>query len=256
LNKRQRIQKILSARGIASRRKAEKMILEGRVCINGIKATIGQSATPEIDKITVDGIELDTEPEHVYLMLNKPAGYLTTVDDDRGRKTVMELIRDAGTRIYPIGRLDLNTEGLLLFTNDGNFANEIMHPSFNKQKTYLVNIRGDITTAVELLRKPIIIDDYTVCATAVEIVNKTENTGTIKIEIAEGRNRQIRKMCTACNLTVKSLKRISIGSLELGTLKPGHWRYLTDEEVEYEQNQHSFGRPIRSRKKYSSKKNS
>jgi len=227
----ERIQKILSAHGVVSRREAERLIAAGRVCINGIKASIGQSAVPGRDLITVDGFQPAEKPDHVYLMLNKPKGCITAVTDDRGRKTVMELVKDVGIRIYPIGRLDFNTEGLLLFTNDGDFANKIMHPSFNKQKTYLVNVRGDIDAAIELLRKPIEIDGHTVRAADVESVDRKDNTGTLKITIVEGRNRQIRKMCNACGLTVKSLKRISIGSLELGTLKRGHWRYLSDNEV-------------------------
>jgi 23S rRNA pseudouridine2605 synthase len=231
LNKPERIHKILSAFGIASRREAEKMIAEGRVYVNGSVAALGQSATPKIDLITVDGVEIYERPENVYLMLNKPVGYITTVNDDRGRKTVMDLVKDAGSRIYPIGRLDLTSEGLLLFTNDGNFANKIMHPSFDKKKTYLVEVRGDVETALKLLRKPMEIDNHTICAFTVEEIKKTSNTGTLKITITEGRNRQIRKMCNFCNLTVKSLKRISIGQLELDNLQTGHWRYLTDEEV-------------------------
>ena len=226
-----RIQKVLSAHGAASRREAERMISEGRVSINGIIATIGQGVDPEHDLITIDGIKIAEKPDHVYLMLNKPKGYLTTVTDDRGRKTVMELVKDAGSRIYPVGRLDLNSEGLLLFTNDGEFANKVMHPSYNKQKSYLVEAQGDIGTAIELLRKPLKIDDRIVCAVSVELVDASSNRGVLKITIVEGRNRQIRKMCTACGLMVKSLKRILIGSLELGTLKTGCWRYLTDDEV-------------------------
>jgi len=227
----ERIHKILSACGVASRREAERLITEGRVYVNGIKATIGQNVIRGFDLITVDGTPIAEKPEHIYLMLNKPRGYITTVTDDRSRKTVMELVKDASTRIYPIGRLDLNSEGLLLFTNDGYFANKVMHPSNNKQKTYLVEVRGDITTAVELLQKPIEIDNHTVHALNVDIESKKKNGGTLKIAIAEGRNRQIRKMCTACGLTVKSLKRISIGALELSNLKSGSWRYLTDDEV-------------------------
>jgi 23S rRNA pseudouridine2605 synthase len=232
LSKPERIHKILSAFGIASRREAEVMIAEGRVCINGIKAVIGQSVTPGHDTITVDGIEMSEKPGHVYLMLNKPKGYITTVTDDRGRKTVMQLVEDAVTRVYPVGRLDLNTEGLLLLTNDGEFANKIMHPSYNKPKTYLVEARGDIDKALELLRKPIEIDNHTVRAISVDLESKKAGIGgVLKITIAEGRNRQIRKMCTACGLTVKSLKRISICALELGSLKLGHWRNLTNDEV-------------------------
>jgi len=232
LSKPERIHKILSAFGIASRREAEVMITGGRVCINGIIAETGQSVTPGLDTITVDGIEISEKPDHVYLMLNKPKGFITTVTDDRGRRTVMDLVKDADSRIYPIGRLDLNSEGLLLFTNDGEFANKIMHPSYNKPKTYLVEVRGNIDAALELLRKPITIDNHTVCATSVDLENRKAGIGGIlKITIAEGRNRQIRKMCTACGLTVKSLKRISIGSLKLDTLKTGHWRHLTDNEI-------------------------
>jgi 23S rRNA pseudouridine2605 synthase len=207
------------------------MILEGRVFINGITAKTGQSACPEVDLITVDGTALVKKPDHIYLMLNKPRGYLTTVTDDRGRNTVMELVNDAGSRVYPVGRLDFNSEGLLLLTNDGDFANKIMHPSFSKQKTYLVEVRGDIDLAIELLRKPITIDDHTVCAAGVDLESKNGNSGVLKVTIVEGRNRQVRKMCNACGLTVKSLKRILIGPLELGNLKTGNWRYLTYDEL-------------------------
>jgi len=230
VKKPERIQKILSAYGVTSRREAERLIAEGHVSVNGIMAIIGQSATPGLDKITVDGVEITAKPDFIYLMLNKPKGCLTTVTDDRGRKTVMDLVKDAGTRIYPVGRLDFNSEGLLLFTNDGSFANKIMHPSFDKYKTYLVDARGDVETALDLLRKPIKIDDHIVCAVSVDVESKKGNDGGIfRITIAEGRNRQIRKMCNACGLVVKSLKRIAIGQLELGNLKCGHWRYLTDE---------------------------
>jgi len=227
----ERLQKILSAYGIASRRKAEQLILDGRVSVNNITATLGQRAEVDRDVITVDGVPLTTKSKNVYIVLNKPSGYLTTVSDDFGRKTVMELVSDANTKIYPIGRLDLNTEGLLIFTNDGDFANKIMHPSFNLQKTYIANVRGGVEKAVELMRKPIVIDSHSVHAVRVDLLTSNSAGGTLKITISEGRNRQIRKMCIACGVTVKSLKRVSVGALELGDLKLGKWRFLSESEI-------------------------
>ena len=227
----ERIQKILSAFGIASRREAERMIISGRVCINNTRATLGQSATVGVDLITVDGVPLAAKSEHIYLMLNKPCGYITTVSDMRGRKTVMELITGLNSRVYPVGRLDKDTEGLLLFTNDGNFANLVMHPSFDIQKTYEVEVSGDVVRAVELLQKPVLIDKFTVQALSVKLIQPFDNGGIIRITISEGKNRQVRKMCKASGVMVKSLKRISIGSLNLGDLKRGNWRFLTKEEV-------------------------
>jgi len=228
----ERLQKILSAHAIASRREAERMILAGRVYVNGVPATIGQSARYGIDSITVDGKPLKDVDEHVYLMLNKPRGYITTVSDDRGRKTVMELLANVGVKVYPAGRLDMDSEGLLLFTNDGEFANKIMHPSFEKQKVYEVEVNGDINTAVLNLKQPIEIDGHIVNAVDAVILNKTDIGGTLNITIAEGRNRQIRKMCAACGISIRSLKRISVGSVVLGSLKNGKWRHLTEEEVQ------------------------
>ena len=227
----ERLQKILSANGISSRREAEKMISDGRVIINGLVATLGQCAIPGVDEILVDGETLAYVDKFIYLMLNKPLGYLSTVKDERGRLTVMELVSDAGGRVYPVGRLDLNSEGLLLFTNDGDFANAVMHPSYNINKTYEVKVRGDIKKSAELLRLPISIDSYTVHALDIKIAEETEKGGRLLIKITEGRNRQVRKMCAACGLTVDGLKRVSIGDLELGDLETGKWRKLTEEEV-------------------------
>jgi len=227
----ERIQKILSAHGVASRREAERMIAAGRVYINGIRATVGQSAEVGIDEIFIDGVPLSEKDEFIYLMLNKPCGYLTTVKDTRGRKTVMDLITGAGSRVYPVGRLDLASEGLLLFTNDGDFANSIMHPAFDKLKTYEVEVSGDVTNAVKRLHEPVKIDEFTVQAHSAEVIKTVDDGGILNISISEGRNRQIRKMCAVCGLKVKSLKRISIGSLKLGDMKSGQWRFLTKEEV-------------------------
>jgi len=226
----ERLQKILSAHGAASRREAERMILAGQVTVNGKPAKIGQSAQFGIDDIAVNGIPLAPIFELVYIMLNKPVGYITTMRDDRGRKTVRELVQDAGVKVYPVGRLDMDTEGLLLMTNDGNFANAVAHPSFNKTKTYEARVRGDAVKAAALLRGPIEIDSHVVRAASVTVTERTENGGTLRITIHEGRNRQLRKMCAQCGLELVSLKRLAIGSLELGKLKTGKWRYLTDKE--------------------------
>jgi len=227
----ERLQKILSAHGVASRRKAEQMILDGRVSINGVTATLGQSAELEHDVIAVDGDPLSNREDHVYIMLNKPSGYVTTVSDEFGRKTVMELVADLGIKVYPVGRLDLNTEGLLVFTNDGDFANRLMHPSHSLQKTYIANVKGDVQKACELMRESLVIDSYTVHAVSVELLESRADGGVLKITVAEGRNRQIRKMCTVCGVRVRYLKRVSIGALKLGDLKLGKWRHLSEVEL-------------------------
>ncbi|MDR2589591.1 MAG: rRNA pseudouridine synthase [Oscillospiraceae bacterium] len=228
----ERLQKILSASGVSTRREAERIITQGRVSVNGEIATLGQSADILTDVITVDGVRIAQDNSFVYIMLNKPRGYLTTVSDDRGRKTVMELVADVHKRIYPVGRLDLDSEGLLLFTNDGDFANKVMHPSYEKLKTYTAYVKGDVEKAAALLLEPIIIDDYTVRAKKTRVLEKTTNGGTLEITIIEGRNRQVRKMCASVGLSVQKLKRISIDTLNLGTLETGKWRYLTKKEVE------------------------
>jgi 23S rRNA pseudouridine2605 synthase len=227
----ERVQKVLSAHGVASRREAEKMILDGRVSVNGFHATLGQRVVFGVDDIVVDGIRLATREKPVYIMLNKPRGCLTTVSDDRGRATVMEFVAEASAKVYPVGRLDKNTEGLLLFTNDGHFANAVAHPSFNKDKTYEVNVRGDVYRGIERLRLPMKIDERTIQAVRTELISVRENGGIISITIKEGRNRQVKRMCEACGVNVRALKRVSIGTLSLGTLKTGEWRYLTAEEV-------------------------
>lgn len=228
----ERISKIISTHGIASRRAADSMILDGRVTVNGEIAVLGQSADVSCDSIKVDGVEIKERDALVYIMLNKPCGYLTTSRDDRGRKTVMDLIGDVGVRVYPVGRLDLDSEGLILLTNDGNFANKVAHPSGEKIKTYHVKVVGDIIRAHAVLCRPMVIDGYSVSAVSAEIISQEGDMGILSISIAEGRNRQIRKMCAVCGLKVVSLKRVSIGELELGTLKSGKWRHLTQGEVE------------------------
>ena len=224
----ERIQKILSAHGVASRREAERMIQAGRVTVDGIPARLGQSAQEGSEKIAIDGIPLAPKGSLVYIMLNKPRGYVTTMSDEHGRKTVISLVADAGVRVYPVGRLDINSEGLLLMTNDGQFANTVAHPSNSKQKTYEAHVRGDSAGAALLMRRPMIIDLQRVHAVSVRLKKRTDDGGILSITICEGRNRQIRKMCEQCGLEVRLLKRVSIGSLRLGSLKTGQWRYLTD----------------------------
>ena len=228
----ERLQKLISAAGLMSRRAAEDCINDGRVTINGRTASLGDRGDPALDRILVDGIELPSTNEKKYIMLNKPKGYVCTLSDEKNRKNVTELVNIPGCRLYPIGRLDMYSEGLLLMTNDGDFANRLMHPSFEFHKTYRTWVQGeDIGLAVEYLRVPVEIDGYIVCADSVDYVGIFKNGAILEITISEGRNRQVRKMCAACGLKVTKLLRISEGPFELGALKPGQWRYLEDEEI-------------------------
>ena len=222
----ERLQKLLSAAGLCSRRQAETLISAGRVCVNGVPAALGQSADPETDTVTVDGKALSFGTQRVCLMLNKPRGYVTTLSDEKGRPTVAELVRDVPERVYPVGRLDMDSDGLLLFTNDGDLANALMHPRRAIPKTYRTEVEGDVSAALPLLRAPMEIDGVTVCADRVE----PGEGDALYITIHEGRNRQIRKMCDAAHLRVKRLTRISEGSLTLGDLALGRWRRLTEDE--------------------------
>ena len=222
-----RLQKILSSRGLASRRAAEKMIEEGRVTVNGAVAVLGQSADPDVDRIEVDGRPLPTVDRPVYLLLHKPRGYVTTLSDEKGRKTAAELVADCGVRVYPVGRLDMDSEGLLLFTNDGEFANLLMHPKHQVDKTYLTWVQDYSEEALQRLKKPIELDGYRIRAPKVRVVKP----GLLEITIHEGRNRQVRRMCEAAGMQVTRLKRVREGSLSLGDLPLGAWRYLTPEEV-------------------------
>ena len=227
----ERIQKIISARGIASRRAAEEMIRQGRVTLNGKTVCIGDSADADVDTICIDGRPLQKNDQLVYLMLNKPRGYVTTMKDELGRKTAAELV-DCGIRVYPIGRLDAASEGLLLFTNDGALANRLMHPRGNVGKVYEVTVRGALGTASELLPRQIVLDGVKIQKPIVKLLRMNGGKATFEITIFEGRNRQIRRMCEAANLTVARLCRVREGSLHLGKLPVGKWRFLTQEEVE------------------------
>ena len=223
----ERLQKILSARGVASRRAAEAMIMDGRVTVNGTVAGLGQTADPQIDEILLDGKPLPSGSEYVYILLHKPRGYVTTLSDEKGRKTAAQLVADCGIRVYPVGRLDMDSEGLLLFTNDGEFANRLMHPKHEVQKTYLTWVEGFSETSLEKLKQPITLDGYRIRAPKVRVVKP----GLLEITIHEGRNRQVRRMCDAADMRVTRLKRIREGNLSLGDLPLGKWRYLTEDEV-------------------------
>lgn len=228
----ERLQKILSARGVASRRGAEKLIEEGRVTVNGAVAVLGQTADIELDEILLDGKPLPAGSQPVYIMLHKPRGYVTTLSDEKGRKTAAELVKDCGERVYPVGRLDMDSEGLLLFTNDGEFANALMHPKHEVEKTYLTWAEGFSEEAVARLKKPIELDGYRIRAPKVRVVKP----GLLEITIHEGRNRQVRRMCEAAGMKVTRLKRVREGNLSLGDLPLGKWRYLTFDEVNHLRN--------------------
>ena len=227
----ERLQKLLSAAGVCSRRTAEDYIAAGRVTVNGAAAVIGQRADPDRDEILVDGQPLARPGEHMYLLLNKPRGYVTTLSDERGRKTVADLTADCGRRVYPVGRLDLDSEGLLLLTDDGAWMNELVHPSHEVDKTYHVSVYGPVRGAAERLSALRDLDGEPIRPARVEVLRQTARTAVLAVTIHEGKNRQVRRMCAACGLTVKRLRRVREGALELGDLPVGKWRYLTAEEV-------------------------
>lgn len=229
----ERLQKIIAQAGLCSRRTAESWIAAGRVTVNGRKAALGDQADPARERICVDGKPLGRKEEKRYLMLYKPRGYVTTLHDERGRKDVSLLMRNCGCRVYPVGRLDYDSEGLLLLTNDGAVAQRLTHPSHEVDKTYLVTVRGDLAR-VPRLSAPMDIDGYTIRPAQVEVLSEGGGQARLRITIHEGRNRQIRKMCEQCGLEVRRLKRIAVGAIELDrALAPGAWRELRAEEVEY-----------------------
>ena len=227
----ERLQKILSARGIASRRKAEEMIAAGLVTVNGTQASLGDAADPEQDEILVEGRPLPGQGEYVYILLNKPRGYVTTLSDEKGRPNAAQLVADCGTRVYPVGRLDMDSEGLLLFTNDGELANALMHPRLEVKKTYEVWVTGYAPGAEIRLSRPITLDGYTIKKPEVKLIRAEGQRAKFRVTIHEGRNRQIRRMCEAARMHCTRLRRIREGSLALGELPLGKWRYLTPEEV-------------------------
>lgn len=228
----ERLQKIISSAGLMSRRAAEECIAAGRVSVNGVTAVLGTKADADNDLILVDGKVLPSAGEKLYIMLNKPKGYVTTLSDDKGRKDVSELVQELGTRLYPVGRLDMNSEGLLIMTNDGDFANTLMHPSHNFSKTYHTWVRGeDIEKKLAALRAPMDIDGYITSPAKVQLLQQFPGSAVLSISIQEGRNRQVRKMCAQLELEVTRLRRVAEGPLQLGDLKSGAWRKLSPHEI-------------------------
>lgn len=229
-----RLQKFMAEQGIASRRKSEDLIRAGKVKVNGHIAEIGMKINPRKDLVTVGKQKLTNVKNRkmVYIMLNKPRGYVTTVSDELGRKTVMDLLPDFGCRIYPVGRLDKDSEGLLLLTNDGAFTNCMTHPSHEYAKVYRVTVRPSVNDEILFnLRNGIEIDGRKTAPCEVTVLTEEENRVVLEFILHEGRNRQIRKMCESQGLEVARLKRISIGPIKLGMLKQGDYRELSEQDV-------------------------
>ena len=227
----ERLQKLISSCGLASRRTAEEWISSGRVTVNGEKAHLGDRADLDRDQVLVDGKRLRPGGARTYLMLNKPRGYVTTLSDERGRPTAAELVADCGTRVYPVGRLDLDSEGLLLFTNDGAWMQRILHPSHEIEKTYEVTVAGAVENAAAELAAVRSVDGEPIAPARVRLLRKGKETAELSVTIHEGKNRQIRRMCAAVGLHVKRLRRVREHTLSLGTLPEGGWRELTADEV-------------------------
>jgi len=222
-----RIQKVLAALGVGSRRYCEELIAAGRVKVNGEIATTGMNVDDQRDSFAVDGVELGGQPPATYLMLHKPRGYVTTAKDEKGRRTVLDLVADCPVRVVPVGRLDMFSEGLLLLTNDGTLTNRLTHPRYEHEKEYLVWVQGDIDQALPMLAQPQVIDGVSMQGAVVR--KKREEI--LSMTLREGKNRQIRRMCEQAGLQVTRLKRIRMGKLTLGELPLGKWRILTEAEL-------------------------
>ncbi len=227
----ERLQKILSAAGICSRRAAEPLLETGRVTVNGRTARLGEKADPERDDIRVDGVPVRTGSTRTYLMLHKPAGYVTTLSDERGRPTVAGLVEDCGVRVWPVGRLDQDSEGLLLMTDDGDLTHRLTHPSHEIDKEYHVTVKGDVEAALPILAGMTSLDGEPIRSAAVGEIGREGKCPVLSVIIHEGKNRQVRRMCAAAGLEVLRLIRVREGTLVLGRLEEGKWRYLTKEEL-------------------------
>ena len=228
----QRLQKLIAAAGLCSRRRAEEWLEAGRVTVNGRAARVGDKADPEQDDVRLDGAPLRRQARSVCILLNKPRGYVTTLSDERGRPTVAELVRGVPERVYPVGRLDMDSEGLLLLTNDGALTQRLLHPSFRIDKTYEVDVSGfqpDSAAALSAVRE---LDGEPVSPAQVTVLFRSGDRARLSVVIHEGKNRQIRRMCAQCGLTVRRLRRVQEHTLTLGSLPPGKWRYLTREELD------------------------
>ncbi len=229
-----RLQKYMSENGIASRRKSEEMIEAGKVKVNGRVASLGDKVDPIRDKIVVSGKRVVRNKTKMYVMLHKPRGYVTTMSDELGRKCVSELVEDAGVRLFPVGRLDRNSEGLLLMTNDGSFSNMLTHPSRHVAKVYRVTVREQVKEEhLVKLTEGIMLDGTKTLPCDVHIIDKGENRTVLNVVLYEGRNRQIRRMCEAVGLTVIRLKRTEIAGVRLGMLPQGKWRELNEKEMQH-----------------------
>ena len=240
-----RLQKYFTDCGVMSRRAAEEEIAAGNVKVNGEVAVIGQKITPFVDRVEYKGkvIKPRRGVNYKYVMLNKPRGFVTTLSDEKGRKCVSELVAGVGARVYPIGRLDYNSEGLLLFTDDGELANKLTHPRHEIPKYYHVRVKGEVSKKkLNELAEVREVDGYKILPVKCALVSANETSSVIEMELFEGRNRQIRKMCESVGLEVARLKRIAIGDLELGELKTGEWRYLCKEEVDYLKGENKAGK--------------
>lgn len=227
-----RLQKMLADCGVASRRKAEEMIQAGLVTVNGETAHIGDKVDPRRDRVAVKGRPVQPRIKNVYIMLHKPRGYITTMSDEMGRRCVAELVKEIPERIYPVGRLDRDSEGLLLMTNDGAFANKMVHPSMHVPKVYRVTIRPSITEdQLTQMSVGMEIDGEKTLPASVRVLEQQQGRVVLEIVLQQGRNRQIRKMCEQLGLEVARLKRIAMGPVKLGMLQPGQYRELTKEEI-------------------------
>ena len=227
----ERLQKIMAQAGLCSRRSAEDLLRQGRVSVNGRPASLGDRADPTTDRIEVDGRPLPAPDAPICLMLNKPRGYVTTLSDELGRPTAAQLVADCGRRVYPVGRLDRDSEGLLLFTNDGDLAQALLHPRHEVDKVYRVWVSGQISDAPERLASVTELEGEPIRPARVEEISRDGEGALLQVTIHQGKNRQIRRMCAQVGLSVRRLQRIREGNLALGDLKPGKWRYLTDVEI-------------------------
>ena len=230
-----KLQKYFSDCGILSRRAAEEEIKQGKVTVNGEVAFLGMRISPDVDVVIYKGARvLAQSEEKLYILLNKPRGIVTTLSDEKGRPTVLSLISGLGARVYPVGRLDIDSDGLLLLTNDGALTNKLTHPRHKIPKIYNVTVKGEVSEgALTLLSSPLVIDGYKIQPVKVEIIKKEPSQTILKMTLYEGRNRQIRKMCALADLKITRLTRVALGNIALGSLEVGKWRFLTESETDY-----------------------